>query len=101
MRIKQEKEQTPGLDFAQFFDMLGIEDQRVISKIMMEQEEQVSSETFDRLVAQFQKRHWKVMAHDIAVQLEQAKKSRNTDEAQRLVAEFLELKKRVLEQHFL
>ena len=68
---------------------------------MMEQEEQVSSETFDRLVAQFQKRHWKVMAHDIAVQLEQAKKSRNTDEAQRLVAEFLELKKRVLEQHFL
>ena len=101
MRIKQEKEESPGLDFPQFFDMLDIDDKRIISKIMMEQEEQVSNETFDRLVAQFQKRHWKVMAHDIAIQLEQAKKSRNADEVQKLVAEFLELKKRVLEQHFL
>jgi len=101
MRIKQEKEKSPGLDFPQFFDMLDIDDKRIISKIMMEQEEQVSNETFDRLVAQFQKRHWKVMAHDIAIQLEQAKKSRNADEVQRLIAEFLELKKRVLEQHFL
>lgn len=101
MRIKQEKEKSPGLDFAQFFDMLEIGDKRIISKIIMEQEEQVSGETFDRLVAEFQKRHWKVMAHDIAIQLEQAKKSRNADEVQKLVTEFLELKKRVLEKQIL
>ena len=101
MHLKHEKERNPGLDFRQFFDMLSVEEKQVVSKIMMEQEEQVSNETFDRLVAQFQKRHWKVMAHDIAVQLEQAKNSRNSEEMQRLVTEFLELKKRVLEQNFL
>lgn len=101
MRIKQEKKELPELDFERFFQMLGADDKRVVSKIMMEQEEQVSSETFDRLVAQFQKRHWKVMAHDIATKLEQAKKNCDTQEVQTLVAEFLELKKRVLEQHIL
>lgn len=101
MRIKREKEDCPGLDFAQFFQMLEEDEKRIISKIMMEQEEQVSNETFDYLVAQFQKRHWKALAHDIAIQLEQAKKSRNTDEIQKLVTEFLELKKRVLEKQIL
>lgn len=101
MRIKHAYEQNTGLDFQQFFDMLDDEDKQVVSKLMMEQEEQVSNETFDRLVVQFQKKHWKVMAHDIAVQLEQAKNCKNAEQVQKLVTEFLELKKRVLEQNFL
>jgi 2C-methyl-D-erythritol 2,4-cyclodiphosphate synthase len=101
IHIKQEYEKNPGLDFQQFFDMLDDESKHVVSKIMMEQEEQVSNETFDQLVVQFQKNHWKVMAHDIAIQLEQAKKSEDKGQVQKLVVEFLELKKRVLEQNFL
>lgn len=101
MHIKQTHEKNPGLDFQQFFDMLDDDSKQVVSKMMMEQEEQVSNETFDRLVAQFQKKHWKVMAHDIAIQLEQAKNCKNTEQVQKLVTEFLELKKRVLEQNYL
>jgi DNA primase len=101
MSIKHEKERNPGLDFQEFFDMLDIDNKQIVSRIMMEQEEQVSQETFQRLVAQFQRRHWKVMAHDIAVQLEHAKNSQDSGRVQQLVAEFLELKKRVLEQNFL
>jgi len=101
MHAKQEKELNPELEFPQFFDMLNEDEKRLVSQIMMETEEQVSSETFDQLVTQFQKRHWKVMAHDIAVQLEQAKKSQSSEAVQKLIEEFLELKKRVLEQHIL
>jgi DNA primase len=101
MHIKQMYEKNPELDFQQFFDMLDDGSKQVVSKIMMEQEEQVSNETFDQLVAQFQKKHWKVMAHDIAIQLEQAKNCKNTEQVKKLVTEFLELKKRVLEQNYL
>lgn len=101
MHAKKEKELNPELEFQQFFDMLNEEEKRVVSQVMMETEEQVSSETFDQLVTQFQKRHWKVMAHDIAIQLEQAKKSQNPETVQKLIEEFLELKKRVLEQQIL
>lgn len=101
MHAKQEKDLNPELEFQQFFDMLNEDEKRVVSQVMMETEEQVSSETFDQLVTQFQKRHWKVMAHDIAVQLEQAKKSQSPEAVQKLIEEFLELKKRVLEQHIL
>jgi DNA primase len=101
MRAKQEKELNPGLEFPQFYDMLNEDEKKFVSQVIMETDDQVSSETLDQLVTQFQKRHWKTMAHDIAVQLEQAKKSQSPEAVQKLIEEFLELKKRVLEEHIL
>lgn len=96
LKVKQEKEAHVALTFDQFFAMLEPDDQRIVSKIIVESQEQVSHETFECLVQQFQRYHWKKMAHDIAVKLETAKRNQSDDAVQNLLHEFLELKKRVL-----
>jgi DNA primase len=101
MKVKQEKEANATLTFDQFFGMLEPENQRIVSKIIMQSREQVSHETFECLVQQFQKYHWKKMAHDIAVKLEVAKRNQSDEVVQKLIQEFLELKKRVLEKNIL
>ena len=80
--------------------MLEPENQRIVSKIIIESQEQVSHETFECLVQQFQKHHWKKMAHDIALKLEVAKRNQSDETVQKLIQEFL-LKKRVLEKNIL
>lgn len=97
LRLKQELKIDPHISFAQFFDKLDDGSKQFVSKIVTEYDENMAQEEFVQCVYQFQRMHWKTMTRDIVARLEQAKKNGQNDLANELVQEFLELKKRVLE----
>lgn len=97
LRLKQEIKIDSNLSFAQFFDRLDDASKHFISKVVAEYDENMAHEEFVQCVHQFQRIHWKRMTKDIVARLEQAKKNGQNDLAHELVQEFLELKKRVLE----
>lgn len=97
--LKSMREQGAGTDFVQFFDTLSPEQQALVTKIVLEAEEQVTTETFECLFAQFQKRSWKVAARSIALQLDTAKKNNNQEAVARLLQEFLELKRSMVHKN--
>lgn len=98
LRLKKELASNPDLDFSRFFEMLDDENQKIVAKIMMEQEDTISKETFDALVEQYQRRHWKLVAHEIAERLNQAKRNNDTELERELLEKFFEMKKRLLER---
>ena len=99
MLLQKERARVPAIDFVQFFDTLSPEQQHLITKILLEQEDQVSAETFRQLFAQFQKRVWKMATRTIAVQLDAAKKNNNQGDVKRLLQEFLELKRNMVHKN--
>lgn len=94
--LKNEKHTNPALTFNDFFQTLDGQYQRVVSKIVLEHQEEIGMGEFEQLMTQFQKKHWKVMVNDIKLKLESAKVRGDEQEVTRLVHEFIELKKRVL-----
>ncbi len=97
--LRQERERDPSIDFVHFFDTLAPEMQHLVTKIVLEQEEQVTADTFQQLFTQFQKRSWKMAARTIALQIEQAKKNNNREAVQQLLQEFLELKQNMIQKN--
>ncbi len=89
-------ETNKALDFTDFFAILNSEEQHTVVQIMMACEEDLAVHEVQRLVHEFDKRHWKVKAHTIAMQLEQARRTQDTALAEELLREFVELKKKAL-----
>lgn len=94
IKLKHEKENQNAIDFNYFFSTLASDEQKIVSRIMVECEDFTGPGMLEALREQFQKKHWKSMVHDIVMQLEQAKKDGNTHGTQKLLEQFLELKKK-------
>lgn len=94
--LHQEKEGNPSLDFIQFFDKLPASYQHFVSRILLEGAQQAEERTFDSLLGQLQKNHWKVIVNDIKLKMELAKKHKNEERVKELLEEFLNLRKKLI-----
>lgn len=94
--LHKEKEKDPSLDFIHFFDTLSEIDQHFVSKILLEENQHIEEKTFDALLTQLQKNHWKVIVNDIKLKIEHAKKERKDEQVKELLNEFLNLRKKLI-----
>jgi len=97
--LQDAKKENAMLNYPQFFEMLNVEQQHIIAKIALEQEDQISAEDFSVLYAQFRKRSWKSAAHAISLQIEEAKRADSPETVRQLLNEFMELKRRMLQKN--
>jgi hypothetical protein len=67
-----------------------------VSKLLLESDLQAEERTFDALLTQLQKKHWKVIVNDIKLKIEQAKKQADNALVQELINEFLNLRKKLI-----
>ena len=95
-KIQKTKVKTQSLDFTQFFNILQEEEKLLISQLVLECQEYEGPENFEYLLAQFQKRTWKLFVTDTKEKLERARLDQNTTIAQKVLLQFQELKKRLL-----
>lgn len=86
------------VDFVQFFDSLPPHEQKVITQLMFECEEENPTKTFEQLLVQFQKKHWKSIVHDIKIKLNEAEQKGDDHEIKELLSAFENLKKKIVKQ---
>ena len=96
VKLKQEKDAQAELDFLQFFDKLNDKEKLYVSSLLLENEEETEPGTFEQLLLQLHKKHWKVIVHDIKKQLDQAKKDGNTQKVAKILQDFQELKQTMI-----
>ena len=94
--LDQHKERDPSLDFMQFFDTLTQDQQQFVSRILLEGQQQAEERTFDALLGQLQKNHWKVIVNDIKLKMQRAKQEKNDAQVKELLDEFLQLRKKLI-----
>ncbi len=90
------KQQNSAITFMQFFDILREQERQFVSKLLLEGDLQPEERTFDSLITQLQKKHWKVIVNDIKLKIEQAKKQADNERVQYLINEFLNLRKKLI-----
>lgn len=69
----------------------------IISSVLMTQDEPITVEDFQHVLAQLHKKYWKLVVNDIKIKLELAKKENNTEGMQQLLADFAALKQSFLQ----
>lgn len=92
------KQADPELDFTQFFSLLAPHEQHHISKMMLEQNDDVQQEDLDNLLAQVRKKYWKRIVHDTTLKITQAKQQADEQTVKKLLDDFLELKKKLIKE---
>lgn len=97
--LKDEKARNSQLSFTQFFPLLDESAQQIVSQVVLEYQEIVTSEVFEQLIIQLQRKHWKVIVNDIKLKLEHARLQGNEPEIHTLIECFIALKKQVLDNH--
>ena len=93
---KLQEEKGPGLGFIQFFEMLSASEQQFVSKTLLETQEDIQANIFDQLLAQLQKKHWKLIVNNIKIKLEAAKQAGNDKEMALIMSNFTDLKKKII-----
>lgn len=73
------------------------EERAIVSSVLMTQEEPITAEDFQHILAQLHKKYWKLVVNDIKIKLESAKKENNTERMQQLLADFSALKQSFLQ----
>ena len=94
--LDSERQRNPAITFTQFFDVLAEQERQFVSKLLLEVDLQAEERTFDALLTQLQKKHWKVIVNDIKLKIEQAKKRADSARVQELINEFLNLRKKLI-----
>ncbi len=94
--LQEEKRKNLQLGFIQFFELLSEDNQQLVSKILLENQEDIKPEFFDQLLTQLQKKHWKVIVNNIKIKLEEAQKTGNAQAINHIMHTFSELKKKVI-----
>ena len=82
--------------FVDFFDSLPTVEQQIITQLMLECNEEDPTKTFDYLLTQFQKKHWKSIVQDIKLKINEAEHGHDDQKVKELLATFQEFKKRLL-----
>jgi DNA primase len=95
-KLQDEKKRVPNLGFIQFFETLDQTDQQLVSKTILENQEEIQPGLFEQLLTQLQKKHWKLIVNNIKIKLEAAKHLGNDAEIAALMRDFADLKKKVI-----
>lgn len=95
-KLCESKSQQQGLGFIQFFEQLDIYEQQLVSKISLENTDDMRPDYFEQLMIQFQKKHWKVIVNNTKISLEAAKEVGNEQEVTKIMHDFMTLKKKIL-----
>ncbi len=92
--------------------LLNPADKKLVHKLIFEQSENIvdtiadntinsiAKNDLETLLNQLQKIHWKKIVHDIKVQIAHADSNKNRDEVEKLIQEFIFLKKKMVSQTF-
>lgn len=99
--LDAEKRYNATITFIQFFDKLQDQEKRVVSKLLLEVDLQAEERTFEVLLTQLQKKHWKVIVNNIKLKIEQAKKQADSEYVQELINEFLNLRKKLISKELI
>jgi len=92
-RLQKAKIDDPEMDFKQFFDTLEKGEQRLVSGILLECEDQVEGKSFEYLVDQFRRKNWKNMVSTIKTQMKSCQDQAGSSD--KLLNDFLSLKKKI------
>jgi DNA primase len=95
-RLQEEKKKVPTIGFIQFFETLDQNDQQLVSKTILENQEDIRTSLFEQLLTQLQKKHWKLIVNNIKIKLEAAKKIGNDAEVASLIHNFTDLQKKII-----
>ncbi len=101
LKLKQAKDAQAALAFPQFYDMLEHDQQQIASKILLENELELSTQNFDQLLLLLQKKHWKGIVSGMKMKLEQAEYQNDKEKIETILSQFLALKKKVVQNNFL
>ena len=95
-KLQEEKKVNPALGFLQFFELLEASTQQLVSKTILECQEDISAPLFEQLLIQLQKKHWKLIVSTIKIKLEIAKQKGNDAEIAQIMQNFMDLKKKII-----
>lgn len=99
--ISELKNNVVNPSFNDIFSSIDPEYKQMISKMVLEYEQEEKNVDFEVLLLQLQKKHWKVIVNDIKIKLEVAKKREDTQEVTALLNHFLDLKKKLIDKEIL
>lgn len=92
-KLKQVKGSDESDTFALFFDTLEYHEKRMVNELLVSQEEE---EDFSQIVILLEKKYWKTIVSGTKLQLAQAEAEHDKEAVQKIVASFLDLKKKLL-----
>lgn len=95
-KLQHIKGENSAVEFSLFFDSLDAEQRLYVSRLLLEHEENIEAATFDNLMLQLQKKHWKVIVHDIKTKIAEAKKAGDHEKVEQMLRDFLDLKQKML-----
>jgi len=76
--------------------LLDCADKKLVHKLIFEQPDSIAKNDLEILLNQLQKMHWKKIVHDIKMQIADADSNQNRHEVEKLIQEFIFLKKNML-----
>lgn len=85
-------------DVALFLEKYSPEQREYLCSIILEEEEIVDEQTFDKLLVQLKKQWWKTISHRIKEAIVQAKHRNETDTVERLLNDFVLLQQKVVRE---
>ncbi|HSC25357.1 MAG TPA: DNA primase [Candidatus Babeliales bacterium] len=94
LRATQEKSEI--VTFSIFFDTLDEHEKHYVSKLLLEENEIMDNNAFDKLLEQLQKKQWKVIVRDIKIQLMQAKQEGNVDKVSLILHDLINLQNKLI-----
>jgi len=97
VQLKEVREKDKALTFSHFFDMLDDHNKQYVGKLLLEDNEQIDTNEFDKLLIQLQKKQWKVIVHDIKAQLTRAKQEGDSAKVSVILNDFMELQNTILQ----
>lgn len=97
IKLRDEKKHNPAVDFKVFMTLMTPEQQQYVSKVMLEGEHDVHAEDFEHLLMMRKRKEWKNMVATMKSNLAGAQTGHDRPEnAEKVLQEFLEIKKRML-----
>lgn len=81
--------------FAHFFDRLTEKEQQLVNRLLVQDYSQEET-PYEMLIELLEKKYWKKIVETTKYRLTQAQKNQDTEQVNKLVKEFLELKKKLL-----
>ncbi len=95
-QLKETQKNDKALTFSRFFDMLNEHHKQYVGKLLLEDNEHIDMHEFDRLLAQLQKKQWKIITHDIKAQLTRAKQEGDSAKISLILNDFMGLQNKML-----
>ncbi len=95
IKFRSFKKREENGDFKSFFAILNEEEKETVTFIIFKNEP--LNQSFDSILSQFQKKHWKQIVNNVKLKVEQAKTSgTNLEDIKQILSEFQVLKEKML-----